>query len=145
MRLVAGVLIGAVLGGGAAMLFLRWFIALPITLLEPGGSAARSLQESTRRTQGQRRGITRWVAVWLLAQGALAIAIVAVYEFLEDYVLPDPGAPISRILLMTVVILATQALLLELVSLLASLTYAAGVLEALETLPQAPARTGAAS
>jgi glycerophosphoryl diester phosphodiesterase len=127
-----GVGLEAIIGAGyvvaAGRWFLRWILAVPVLLFEPGESAREALEVSTSRMHGQHRRVLVAISVWLLAQLLLSVVVFAALRPLSAAVLRFAGDSLTIALPVTAGLLMLHAIAGGLLSVLATIAFAELVL-----------------
>ncbi len=112
----------------AGRLFLRWLFALPIVLFEPGVSVKHALSLSSERTAGQLRELGTAIVAWAAIQSALAAIVLGGLKLLSAWVLDRVGSSLARAVPATAALLTLHGLLLALLSIIGTVSFAGLVL-----------------
>ena len=123
-----GVGIGSILSSISlyfiARLFLRWFLALPILLLdEPRISPREALNRSVLRTSANRLKIISVLTCMVIAETAFAAIVLAAMRVSADWFLDQVGTSLLIALPATVIVLAIHAVILILLSIIVSVGF----------------------
>ena len=112
-----GVGCGAVLVGMSCgfiiRLFLRWFLALPVLLLDqPEPSPRQALMASVQRTSKNRPMIGLIILWWALFQFVISVSVIEILKISADWFLDQAGTRLLYALPATMLVLAIHALVL---------------------------------
>jgi glycerophosphoryl diester phosphodiesterase len=118
----------AVYGFAALGLFLRQLYAVPILILESGTSARSALQASAERSRGRHGRAAAALAAWLVAQILFAATILALLGLALDFILDRSGTSIARVVLATSLVLGLQLVVVNLLSVLANISFVGVIL-----------------
>lgn len=112
----------------ALRLAVRWILALPVLLFEPGHPATASMRSSRVRTNGKRWGIFWRAIAWTGLAAAISAGATVLFELAADWLLEHVGHSLAVVLPMTAAVLAAHAVAVGLISSLLSASLAGWVL-----------------
>lgn len=123
-----GVTIGACLLGIYAViggyLLLRWLLALPAILFEPGTRARKAMTLSTLRTRGRLVSMLSVAVVWLVAVVLLSSVVMAGLRLASAWLLDHTGLSMPVLLPLTAFVLVLHAVVAALLSVLGNASFA---------------------
>lgn len=109
--------IGTLIGG---YLLLRWSLALPAVLFEPGPRGGRAMRLSAQRTRGRLASVLGSVVVWLAIVVLLSGVLMGGVRVGSGWLLDHAGPSLAVALLLTAVVLILHALTDALLSVFSS-------------------------
>jgi glycerophosphoryl diester phosphodiesterase len=115
----------ALIGG---YLSLRWLLALPAVIFEPGTRSSRAMRLSAERTRGRIGSIACLVISWLVAVAAVSGVLLGAVHLASGWVLNRTGDSLSVVLPVTAAVLIINGLLAALLSIVGSAGLASLVL-----------------
>jgi glycerophosphoryl diester phosphodiesterase len=115
--------------------FLRWVLAVPSLLFEPGVSVRDAIQFSTERMRGQERKLLLVLLAWLVVQLLLNAVVFAVLRWVSALILQQAGESLIAALPMTAGLLIVHGAVGALLSVFATTTFAGLVLVQYQQTP----------
>jgi len=112
----------------AGRLLLRWLLALPAILFEPGTWGGGAMRLSTRRTRGRLVHMLGFVMAWLVAVVLLWVVLMSGLRFGSGWLLDRVGLSLAVLLPVTAVLLIVHTLVAALLSVIGSASFAALVM-----------------
>lgn len=106
-------------------MFLRWLFAVPAILFEPAVSPRDALRRSSELTRGRRGRLAGAIALWAAAQALLSAVVLGLLKVGSAQVLERLGDSLAVALPATAALLVLHAVVLTLVSVFGSATFAA--------------------
>ncbi len=128
--------IGLAVGGGlgtayafiGGYLLLRWLLALPVLLFEPGIRARQAMALSTSRSRGRLPAMLRWVMAWLAVIVLLSVVLMGGLRLGSGSLLDRAGLSLPVLLPVTAAVLMLHALVAAMLSIISSAGFASLVL-----------------
>jgi glycerophosphoryl diester phosphodiesterase len=127
-----GAAVGACLGATYALiggyLLLRWLLALPAVLFEPGTSGGKAMGLSTRRTRGRLVGILGFVIAWLVTVILVSSVLMGGLRFGSGWLLDRVGLSLTVLFPVTAAVLILHTLTAAMLSVFSTAGFASLVL-----------------
>lgn len=127
-----GVTIGACLGATCALiggyLMLRWLLAMPTILFEPGVRGGKALGLSVRRMRGRLASVLGLLLAWLVTVVLLSAVLMGILRFGSNWVLDRAGLSLPLLLPLTAAVLILHAVAAMVLSVISSASFASLVL-----------------
>ena len=117
--------LGAAYAALAFRLVLRWLLAVPIVLFEPGTRAVEALRLSADRTEGRRATLAAAVLTWAALHALLSAAVLGLLRAGSGWVLGRVGPRLAVALPATAGLLALHALVVAALAILGTVSFAA--------------------